>query len=436
MLLTRRTLFLLLLAVPLVGASALAPSLLAVAMGYGALVLLMLLADRLVSPSPADFELARESDSKLSLGAWNPVTVTLCNQSRYAVRLAVRDEPPAVFAADARVLEGDVAPHGTLTLSYRVRPPRRGDYAFGSLNLRYRGVLGLIIRQARYPAPARVKVYPNLLDIRKYEILMRKAQLYELGLRNARIFGAGTEFERLRDYQPDDEYRKIHWKATARRGKPITMEYETERSQTIVTLIDVGRMMRSPVGDLAKVDYAINTALMLAYVAGLKGDRIGLLTFADQVGGYLAPRRGKGQFYRMLETLYAVQSQPAAPNYQRAFGYLAAKNKKRSLVVVFTDLGDADAARELVTYVAQLWPRHLPLCVTISDPALTGVAGAPAHDSAGVYQRAVAEKLLNARQVVLETLARHGVLTLDVPAEKLTVAVINKYLELKARTLL
>jgi uncharacterized protein (DUF58 family) len=198
----------------------------------------------------------------------------------------------------------------------------------------------------------------------------------------------------------------------------------------------VGRMMRSPVGDLAKVDYAINTALMLAYVAGLKGDRIGLLTFADQVGGYLAPRRGKGQFYRMLETLYAVQSQPAAPNYQRAFGYLAAKNKKRSLVVVFTDLGDVDAARELVTTMAQLWPRHLPLCVTISDPALTSVAGAPAHDSAEVYQRAVAEKLLNERQVVLETLARHGVLTLDVPAEKLTVAVINKYLELKAKTML
>jgi uncharacterized protein (DUF58 family) len=436
MLLTRRALFLLLLAVPLIGASALAPSLLAVAMGYGALVLLMLLADWLVSPGPADFELARESDSKLSLGAWNPVTVTLRNQSRYAIRLAARDEPPTAFAADARVLEGDVAPHSALTLSYRVRPPRRGDYTFGSLNLRYRGVLGLIIRQARYPAPAGVKVYPNLLDIRKYEILMRKAQLYELGLRNARIFGAGTEFERLRDYQPDDEYRKIHWKATARRGKPITMEYETERSQTLVTLIDVGRMMRSPVGDLAKVDYAINTALMLAYVAGLKGDRIGLLTFADQVGGYLAPRRGKGQFYRMLETLYAVQSQPAAPNYQRAFGYLAAKNKKRSLVVVFTDLGDVDAARELVTTMAQLWPRHLPLCVTISDPALTSVAGAPAHDSAEVYQRAVAEKLLNERQVVLETLARHGVLTLDVPAEKLTVAVINKYLELKAKTML
>ena len=436
MLLTRRTLFLLLLAAPLIGASALAPSLLAVAVGYGGLVLLMLLADWLVSPAPADFELARESDSKLSLGAWNPVTVTLRNQSRYAVRLAVRDEPPTAFAADAHVLEGNVEPHAILTLSYRVRPPRRGDYTFGSLNLRYRGVLGLVVRQARYPAPARVKVYPNLLDIRKYEILMRKAQLYELGLRNARIFGAGTEFERLRDYQPDDEYRKIHWKATARRGKPITMEYETERSQTIVTLIDVGRMMRSPVGDLAKVDYAINTALMLAYVAGLKGDRVGLLTFADQVGGYLAPRRGKGQFYRMLETLYAVQSQPAAPDYQRAFGYLAAKNKKRSLVVVFTDLGDADAARELVTYVAQLWPRHLPLCVTISDPALTGLAGAPAHDSVGVYQRAVAEKLLNERQVVLETLSRHGVLTLDVPAEKLTVAVINKYLELKARTML
>src|SRR5262249_42806038 len=151
------------------------------------------------------------------------------------------------------------------------RPPRRGDYQFGNLHLRWNSILGLLRRQATFPAVAPVKVYPNLVDVKKYDLLLRKNRLWELGLRTTRIFGSGTEFERLRDYLPDDEYRRVNWKATARRGKPISVEYETERSQNIMALLDIGRMMRSPVGDVAKLDYAINAVLLLAFVAAQKG---------------------------------------------------------------------------------------------------------------------------------------------------------------------
>jgi uncharacterized protein (DUF58 family) len=299
--------------------------------------------------------------------------------------------------------------------------------------MRWWGVLGLIIRQARFAAATDVKVYPNLLDIRKYELLVRRGQLQEMGLRHTRMLGSGTEFERLREYQFDDEFRRIDWKAMARRGKPITREFETERSQNILCMLDVGRLMRSPVGDLAKVDYAINAVLMLSYVAGLRGDKVGLLAFADQVTHYLAPRAGKGQFYRMLALLYAVESQPVESDYTRAFAYLGTRHKKRSLIVVFSDLASGLAAKAVVAQVAPLYPRHLPLLVAISDPSVVELAHLAPVDSSSVYQRAVAEQLLDERTLIMESLRQRGVLTLDVPANELTISVVNKYLELKAR---
>src|SRR5439155_24401146 len=275
-------------------------------------------------------------------------------------------------------------------------------------------------RQARFAAAADVKVYPNLLDIRKYELLVRKGQVQEMGLRHTRVLGSGTEFERLREYQLDDEFRRIDWKAMARRGKPIPSAFETERSQNVVCMLDVGRLMRSPVQDasgqsLAKVDYAVNAVLMLSYVAGLRGDKVGLLAFADQVTHYLAPKSGKGQFYRMLALLYAIDSHPVESDYTKAFTYLGARHKKRSLIVVFSDLASGLAAKSVVAQVAPLFPRHLPLFVAISDPSVVELANLTPSDSPSVYQRAVAEQMLDERALIMESLRQRGVLTLDVP---------------------
>jgi uncharacterized protein (DUF58 family) len=433
---TRRFLVLLLLAALPIAASAYVPALLYLGVGYGALMLGLVLADYALSPRAGDFELQREHDTRLSLGAWNPIRVAVRSTAARPVRAAVRDEPPPAFGVDADLLTSKVGPRETMELVYHARPLRRGDYRFGDLNLRWWGVLGLIARQARYPAEAGVKVYPNLLDVRKYELLVRRGRLHELGLRTSKLLGMGTEFERLRDYQPDDEYRRINWKATARRGRPISTEFETERSQNIVAVLDTGRLMRSPVGDLAKIDYAVNAVLMLAYVATLRGDKVGLLTFADRVETYLTPRQGKGQFYRMLELLYAVESQPVEPDYRSALAYLAVKQKKRALVVCFTDLMGGSASNALLAGLTPLQSRHLPVCVTVSDPGILALAGRLPRDSAAVYERTVAERLLDQRHVILDTLRLRGVLTLDVPADQLTVAVINKYLDLKARTMI
>ncbi len=432
---TFRLLLFLLLGALLVAGVALAPALLWLALAYTLAVGALVAADYFITARPGELEVERINDTKLSLGADNLVTLLLANRSARALSFQLRDEYPYQFRSDAVTLAGAVAPYQLHEARYHLRPLQRGDYRFGDVNVRYLSTLKTFVRQVRYPAAAPVKVYPNVLDVRKYDLLARKGLLFEIGLRAARVYGQGSEFERLREYNTDDEFRRINWKATARRGKPIAAEYETERSQYVVSVIDTGRLMRPPVGDtgLAKLDYAINTALLLSYIATLKGDHVGLLTFADDVRTYLAPRRGKGQFYRMLEALYNVQFEPVEADYGQALAYLGLKHKRRSLVVVFTDLVTLDAARPLIAHMARLAQRHLPLCVVISDPNIAHLAAQPPRDSDAVYQRAVAEMLVDERQVVLDTLNRSGVLTIDVPADKLTVSVINKYLELKGR---
>lgn len=403
------------------------------------LVVALLLADWRMTPGAAAFSLARRHDDRLSLAAPNRIEVALqLRRSPRPLAVWLRDEPPLGFAVaeSERILEGEVTPGEPHIFSYVVTPPRRGDFAFGHLHLRWQSLLGLLTRQALFPAAEAVKVYPNLVDVKKYDLQLRKNSLWELGLRNTKVLGSGTEFERLRDYRPDDEYRRINWKATARRGKPVSLEFESERSQNIMVLVDIGRMMRSPVGEVAKLDYAINAVLLLTYVAAQKGDKVGLLTFADEVNHWLSPRGGKGQFHRMLELLYGVESQPVEPDYSRAFAYFAARQSKRSLVLLFTDLTGSLNTDLLVAQMSRLRRRHLPLLVTLRDPTVQRLAQHAVEDSRTLYQRTVAEQLLDERTLTLERLRRLGVETLDVAADELSIAVINRYLELKARTMI
>jgi len=436
MILSRRAVILLLCAAPLLAAVEWAAGLRWVVGLYLLLLIALFLADwRLAGPIER-FDLRREHDNRLSLGAENLIRLSLRHHGRQPLTFWLRDEPPDQFRIQQRILQGTALPRVTWQDGYHVRPLRRGDYQFGNLNLRWVGPLGLVIRQGQLAAAGPVKVYPNLLDVRRYDLFLRRNRLQELGLRHSRQFGEGTEFERLREYLPDDEYRRINWKATARRHRPVTVEYQTERSQNIITVLDIGRMMQSPVADMAKLDYVVNAALLLAYVATGKGDKVGLTSFADQVTHFLAPKQGRGQFYRMLELLYAVEAQPVEPDYARALSYLGLKQRKRALVVLFTDLSGGLSMEQLVQHAALLAQRHLLLVVTISDPDIVAAAGQRPLDSAAVYQRAAATELLQERQVVLSTLQRRGVHTLDVPANQLSMAVINRYLELKGRQLL
>ncbi|HSH01190.1 MAG TPA: DUF58 domain-containing protein [Anaerolineae bacterium] len=429
---TGRMTILLLLAAPLMALGNWLPTTWLVGF-YLVVMVALMVADWRWAGDISRFQVTRTHDTKLSLGASNPIYLEVRNRWVRGVRFWLRDEPPDQFEIEKLLFEGDLGGRASWTETYHVTPRRRGDYMFGDMVLRWRGPLGLVVREGMVEAAGGVKVYPNLLAVRRYELLLRQNRLHEMGLRSARMLGQGTEFERLREYTPDDEYRRINWKATARRRRPIATQYQTERSQNIIAVLDTGRMMQTPVAQIAKLDYVINAVLLLGYVATGMGDKVGLMTFADEVQSYLNPRQGQGQFYRMLETLYGIEPQRVEPNYQRGLSYLASKHRKRSLIIIFTDLSGGMTMDSLVSHVSLLAKRNLPLVVTISDPEVVAAAAQKPEDSLGVYQRAAANQLLWDRQVALDTLRRQGVLTLDLPANQLSFGVINRYLELKGR---
>ena len=278
-------------------------------------------------------------------------------------------------------------------------------------------------------------MYPDLREIRRYEVTLRRGLAYDAGQRRARLPGAGSVFERLREYGPDDDPRSISWPATARRGRPISVEYETERQQRVLILLDAGRMMASTLGELTKLDHAVNTALMLSYVATAKGDEVGLLGFADDVRSYLLPRRGRRQFLRLTEELRKLEVTTTEPDYRAAFEFLRSRTSRRALVVLFTDLVDVEASRSLVSAVNRLAGNNLVLCCLLADPQLAEVASRAPRSTTELYERVIAEEVRDARARALALLRERGVHVVDVPAERLTVAAIQRYLELKKRWL-
>lgn len=444
--LTERAYFLLLVLPALLIGSLVLPALGILAFLYGVSLVFLIVLDWRQAGPLSQFQLRREHDDKLSLGVPNLVRIYVEARAVRSVGVEVRDEPPLLFQrVEQTPLTGHANVREALTLTYHVRPVTRGNFNFGDLNIRWDSPLQLVRRQGVISAAAPVKVYPNLHEIQKFDLLAKRDHLAGMGLHNVRWRGEGTAFESLREYTPDDSYRSINWKATARQRKPISTDYEPERSQRVMIMVDIGRMMRSPirvqeedglVWNMAKVDFVLNSVLLFSYVATLKGDQVGLLVFGDRVEHYLSPGAGRGQFHHLLETLYALQSQPVEPDYGRALRTLAAQNRKRSLVVMFTDLSGARAAESLLRELPRLRSRHLPLLVTIRDPALGEEASTPLTDSGAVYRRAVAEQIIEERQQVFDLLRHQGVLSLDVSAEHLSMSVVNQYLMLKSRSLL
>ncbi|MDP9246375.1 MAG: DUF58 domain-containing protein [Chloroflexota bacterium] len=397
--------------------------------------IVLAIADYRLAPRMGPAEVARIAEPQLIVGAPNRIGLVLRNPTARPLRVRVRDEVPVSFAVASRVSTAVLEPAGAETLEYVARPRYRGSFRFGALHTRQRGPLDLVERQSDIPADAPAHVYPDLREIRRYEVSLRRGLAYDAGQRRARIPGAGSVFERLREYGPDDDPRSISWAATARRGRPISVEYETERQQRVLILLDAGRMMASTLGELTKLDHAVNTALMLSYVATAKGDEVGLLGFADDVRSYLLPRRGRHQFLRMTEELRKLEVTTTEPDYRAAFEFLRARTSRRSLVVLFTDLVDVEASRSLVAAVNRLAGNNLVLCCLLADPQLAEVASRSPRSTTELYERVIAEEVRDARAKAIALLRERGVHVVDVPAERLTVTAIQRYLELKKRWL-
>ncbi|MFN3649363.1 MAG: DUF58 domain-containing protein [Armatimonadota bacterium] len=430
---SRRMLLLAALGLAPAALAVVSPAFFAVALLYLAVCGVLMAGNALLGIRPKDVEVVRLAPERLSLGERECVELRVRNYSRFPLRLTIQDTLPPTW--DVEGLPGSLTLRSQeeATLTYHVISPARGRYELGDLHLRVEHAPGLAVRQWTLPAPAEVRTYPDLREVARYELMARRSRLGEFGIHRSRHIGRGTEFERIRDYTPDDEYRQIDWKATARRHRPMSRVYEVERSQNVLIVLDAGRMMAGRVGKLAKLDYAINAALMLAHVALRAGDRVGLMIVSDEVDAYLPLGKGEPQLRQCLELLYGVEARLCHVDYRGALEQIATRVKRRSLVVFFTDLVDEETSAELVTYLRLLLPTHLPLCVTLQDERVVAAARRPVESAAEMYARTVALDLLGERRRIQESLHKLGALVLDSAPEELSVSVVNRYLELKAR---
>lgn len=384
----------------------------------------------------AAFPVEREAPPAFSVGRALPVHYDWMNPTGRALTLRVRETWPLMFGeSNDAERELALAPHGVVRESQTLLATTRGRGTAGRLALRVQGPWGLAWRQGKRELPWTVTVYPNLRNAALRALPTQAQRRRDAGFRNLRRLGEGRSFESLRDWTPGDDSRAIDWKATARRGHLMTRQYEDERRQQVMMLIDAGRMLTADIDGRPRLESAIDAALELAHSAVRHDDDIGLLVFADEILHYVPPTRGRRALRLVLEGLATVQGRLVEPHYPAAFAFLAAKSRRRALSVLFTDVIDRTASEALVSHAGALRPRHLPLVVTLRDPALERLATTRPATEDAAFERAAAEELLEAREGALADLRSRGILVLDTLPDRAAENVVEQYERLKRRAM-
>lgn len=399
---------------------------------YNALLLTLFAVDLIITPGPGKLEVSRRCDDKFSLGSENEVVVSIRNNSGFTLKIAVKDDIPPFFVVRNDAVKINAISHYGTEGSYWVLPEKRGEYVFGKIYCKYSGLLNLCTKAAAFETAKTYKVYPNLKDLGKYGIAaLKKTQLMQ-GVKKSRVYGIGTEFESLREYGEGDDYRKINWMATARSNKLIVNTYEPEKNQQVFILLDSSRVMNSEINNIKKLDYAINSSLLLANIALKKGDNTGLMVFDSSVRRFVKPGKGMGHFQLIADSLYNVEENLVSADYTGALVHLNGHQNRRSLLCIFTELFNADEALELSAALKSVAGNHIPLIITIKDMRLYDTAHGKIEDTRDVYLKSAAMKLIEEREKIGKVFRESGIACMDIPPDKLSIEVVNKYLTMKS----
>ena len=437
----------------------LVPGSLGTSLSLGALAAILVAAavDFVLLPSRGAVELTREIPESIGLGEAEPVRYRVRSLARLPLRLSLVDLLPAAVrgsgASEVRLPAG-----GTAEIPFEITGVVRGRWALGEVGVRATTRLGLLAKRFVFRPADGVLVVPSVANVRRFRLLALQHRLHDAGIRVLRRRGEGRSFASLREYVVGDDPRHIDWKATGKRQKLITREFTIEQAQTVFTLIDAGRSMTQLSGEYARFEHALSAALVLTDVAATAGDRVGTLVFDDEIRAFVPAHRGRAALGAVRDALVPVTASLAEPDYAAAFRLFATKQRKRALVVFFTDVIDLRASRALLAQLGGRASRHLVVVVALRNDELFAIArgavGAgvdrPPHavssaamGAAGasavretkdrLYTAAAAEELLQAREEALERMRRLGVTVIDVSPQHMTAAVVNKYLEIKSR---
>ncbi len=407
-----------------------------VMLAWDAFIVLVWMVDLMSLPAARFLSISRAWRAPAAFETESRVALILRNSGGRAVHARLVDDAPQSFRHAPPDVEVFAAPGREGLVEYPILPKERGDARFGRVYMRCQSVLRIAERWSTADLSQKVRVYPNLEQAKQAALYLIRSRQVQMERRLKRQRGRGREFESLREFRAGDEYRDICWTATARRGHPVTKIYQVERSQTVWIVLDAGRLLRARVDGPSKLDYAVNAGLSLAHVALLSGDTVGLLAYGRRIQQQLPPGRGSAHLRRIVESLALVHSEWSEADHLRATDTFLTSQKRRSLVVWLTDLAETPTTPEVIEGAIQLSSRHLVLFGAISQPELNALGRKEPESVAEMYDHAAAIEMIHRRELLMRRLRQQGVMAFDISPGGLATEIVNRYLDIKERSLL
>ncbi len=437
---TLRSLVVFLAGIPLsLAAVAISPRLWTVWSSYLGAVLLLLGVDIVFALPRRRLKLAPQLPEQVFIGEGGNAQLVFTARWRRVARLELLVE-----------LDDDLAPQPPIEVVLRADAPRkpvhatalvpliprrRGDHALRTAHVRWTGPLGLIERRAAIAVDRTVAVVPNLGVVRAVALRMFADRNFMAGLKVERYLGDGSEFESLREYVPGLDHRAIDWKSSARHRKLLCQEFRAERNHQVVLAVDAGQLMSEPVDGVPKLDHAINAVLLLAWFCLRTGDRVGVAGFDERISKWSEPAGGMHTFQRLQALSAEIDYRRVETNFTLTLAELSARLRRRSMVVLFTDFLDTVSAELMIENVTRLARRHLVLFVAVKDPSLEVRALARPRTLAAMHEAVVGSDFARERSIVLERLRRVGAHCIDATPREFSMALVNRYLDIKRREL-
>jgi uncharacterized protein (DUF58 family) len=397
-----------------------------------AIVVVVAVADLALAPNPGRVGIERELPGTITMGVTAPVVWHVTNPTSRPLRVGFADDLVPSLGAGSRRALLTVPPTSTADVATTLTPVRRGRFDVTALTVRTSGPLGLAARQGVRRRPDVLRVYPPFRSRDEAELRINRARILEVGLRSAQGRGGGTEFDQLREYGIDDEFRRIDWSATARTGKAIVRTYRAERNQTVVTLLDNGRVMAGRVAEVPRVELAMDAVMTLTAVATRLGDRAGLVAFDSQVRAVVRPGHGRDQLGRVTEAMYDLHPALAESDYRGAFTETLGRFRRRAMLVVLTDLVEQAVGETLLPALPMIARSHLVVVASVRDPEVVRWASSPPADASGAYRKAAAVAALEERQRTAARLRGMGATVVDEAPDRMAARLADAYLRVKA----
>ena len=413
------------------------PVMMWVAHGFLILVFLAFMVDYLfLFSQKLGIQAQRILPEKMSNGDQNSIKIDLKNNYPFPIKAKIIDEIPFQFQKRDFLIERKLGKQKNVLLEYILEPKERGEYSFGNLNIFVSSKAGFVSRRFTFQKNATLPSYSSFIHLRKYELMALQNEFLLGGIKKIRKLGHTMEFEQIKEYVPGDDVRTINWKATSKRNHLMVNQFQDEKSQRIYMLIDKGRTMQMPFKGLSLLDYSINATMALSHIILKKYDKAGMMTFSKKTENKVAAENKSGQLRKISEALYNVQTNFYESDFSRLYQDVKFSLGQRSLVLLFTNFETLDAVNRQMKYLRGIAKNHLLVIVFFKNSELQDLIHKNSENMQEVYDQIIAEKFEFEKKLIIQELRKYGIFTVYTAPENLSIEVINKYLEIKARGIL